>query len=431
MRGIYARKVQKRKAIYSELEKISTDRAVLARTEDLATWQDDPEGTAQGIAEYILGGRREQLVVVMDNVDRLDLDNQIAAFQLTLWFMQITKAFVILQMRDETYERFKDRPPLDTYRTGVTFHISPPRFVDVVKRRLELSIEFLSTGPQDDRFYEIETGLRIRYTQQELINFLTSFYDALFDRRRNISRVLEALAGKDVRRVLMMFVSIITSGHLSTTVIASNTLGGSMELKEHTVLKILMRTNRRLFSKDSGFIQNIFSYDETCEKPDNFLLVEILFFLFQNRKAIGAIGLEGYFSCQQVMDALQKLGYVPNDVFIGLGQLVKSELIITDRMNSTEISFDDSVRILASGWVHIRLLSNPTGMALSRFRRVLATASVRVRHVQSQQLCYEKPLSFISLAGIRMTVAGVAGLADITRMMILMGWLPAGSRPHD
>jgi hypothetical protein len=136
----------------------------------------------------------------------------------------------------------------------------PPRFVDVVKRRLELSIEFLASGAQDDRSYEIESGLRIRYTQQELVDFLNRLYSALFDRRRNISKVLEALAGKDVRRALMMFVSIFTSGHLSTTVIASNTLGGAMQFKEHTILKILMRTNRRIFSKDSGFIQNIFSY---------------------------------------------------------------------------------------------------------------------------------------------------------------------------
>jgi hypothetical protein len=270
IRGIYSRKIQKRKVIYAEFEKISAERAALTRAEDLAKWQEEPEETAQGIAEYILGGRHEQLVIVMDNVDRLDLDTQLAAFQLTLWFMQMTKAFVILQMRDETYERFKDKPPLDTFRAGVIFHISPPRFVDVVKRRLELSIDFLRSGPQDDRSYEIETGLRIRYTQQELVSFLTRLYDALFDRRRNISRVLEALAGKDVRRALMMFVSIITSGHLSTMVIASNTLGGGMQLKEHTVLKILMRTNRRLFSKESGFVQNIFSYDETYEKPNNF-----------------------------------------------------------------------------------------------------------------------------------------------------------------
>jgi hypothetical protein len=118
-----------------------------------------------------------------------------------------------------------------------------------------------------------------------------------------------------------------------------------------------MRTNRRFFSKDSGFVQNIFTYDDLCEKPDNFLLIEILFFLFRNRKAVGQINVEGYFTCVQVADALQKLGYVPDDVFLTLKHLARTELIVTDRMNTTEVVWEDSVRILAAGWVHLRLLS--------------------------------------------------------------------------
>lgn len=272
--------------------------------------------------------------------------------------MQLTRAFVVLQMRDETYERYKDKPPLDTYRTGVIFHISPPRFVDVVKRRLELSIEYLGKENEGDQRYEIESGMRIRYSAQDLQSFLKRLYNALFDRRRNISRVLESIAGKDVRRALEIFGAIITSGYLSTTVIASNTIGsGDVSLKEHTILRILMRTNRRFFSQDSGFVQNIFTYDDQCEKPDNFLLIEILFFLFRNRKAVGHINVEGYFTCTQIADTLQKLGYVPDDVFLTLKHLTRTELIVTDRMNTTELDWQDSVRILAAGWVHLRLLS--------------------------------------------------------------------------
>ncbi len=128
-------------------------------------------------------------------------------------------------------------------------------------------------------------------------------------------------------------------------------------MKEHTIIRILMRTNRRFFSKDSGFVQNIFSFEDENEKPDNFLIIEVLFFLFTHRKTIGHINIEGYFTCAQVADALQKLGYVPNDVFVTLKLLARSELIVTDRMTSTEVTWDDSVRILAAGWVHLRLLS--------------------------------------------------------------------------
>ncbi len=358
LRGIYSRKLQQRKPVYTELERTSPETAAIRKADDMLAWQDNAEETAHGIAEYVMGSRQETLVVVMDNVDRLDLANQLAAFQLTLWFMNLTRAFVVLQMRDETYERYKDKPPLDTYRTGVIFHISPPRFVDVVKRRLELSIEYLARDGSKDKSYEIESGMRIRYSAEDLQSFLTRLYNALFDRGRNISRVLEALAGKDVRRALEIFGAIITSGYLSTTAIASHTLGsGDVSLKEHTILRILMRTNRRFFSKDSGFVQNIFTYDDQCEKPDNFLLIEVLFYLFQNRKTIGLINVEGYFTCTQVADAMQKLGYVPDDVFLTLKHLARTELIITDRMNTMELIWQDSVRILAAGWVHLRLLS--------------------------------------------------------------------------
>ena len=118
-----------------------------------------------------------------------------------------------------------------------------------------------------------------------------------------------------------------------------------------------MRTNRRFFSNESGFVQNIFAYDPASEKPDNFLLIEILFFLFHNRKTSGFINVEGYFTCRQVADALQKLGYVPDDVFLALNYLVRTELIVTDRMNTSEVRWEDSVRVLASGWVHLRILT--------------------------------------------------------------------------
>jgi hypothetical protein len=382
LRGIFSRKIQMRKPLYDQLEKTTPDMAATEKFRDLTNWQDDPQEMMRGIAEYTMGSRQEALVVVMDNVDRLNLDNQLAAFQLTLWFLSQTHAFVILQMRDETYERYKNKPPLDTYRTGVIFHISPPRFVDVVKRRLELSIEYLSRSAERNNFYEIESGMRIRYSKEDLEGFLRRLYNALFDRRRNISRVLEALAGKDVRRALEIFVAIITSGYLSTTTIASNTMGsGDVSLKEHTILRILMRTNRRFFSHDSGgFVQNIFAYDEDTQKPDNFIVVEILFFLFQNRKTLGKINVEGYFTCTEVADALQKLGYDPDDVFVNTRRLVKSELIVTDRMNSADVNCDDSVRILAAGWVHIRLLSERFEYIFS----VIPTTPIRDQRVAEQ-----------------------------------------------
>lgn len=72
LRGIYSRNIVRRKAIYKGLEEASPAEASLARARDLAIWQDDPEETARGLADYILGSRNEILITVMDNVDRLE-----------------------------------------------------------------------------------------------------------------------------------------------------------------------------------------------------------------------------------------------------------------------------------------------------------------------------------------------------------------------
>lgn len=356
-RGIFSRNIQKRRSVYEELERVSKDQAAAMRAVDLAKWQDDPKEFAQGLATYVLGSRQEVLVVVMDNVDRLDLTGQLTGFNVALSFMALTKCFVILQLRDETYERFKDKPPLDTYRTGITFHISPPRFIDVVKRRLELSLGYLTSQASEVQRYTVESGARIVYPKSALGLFLGQLYIELFERRHNISRVLEALAGRDVRRALEMFASVITSGHLSETSITSSVVGaGTIPIREHNVLRILMRTDYRFASDRSGYIINVFGFDREWERPDNFLLIEVLYYLTVNRKTRGQIGLEGYFTCRHIADVLQRYGYLPEDVLGALNHLLRKQLISADHMNHVSVKIEDSVHILAAGWIHLRVL---------------------------------------------------------------------------
>ena len=125
LRGIFSRNIQRRRAIYEDVRLNSPEQAALLRASDLAKWQEDPLLFVEGLCSYVLGGRDEILVAVMDNVDKLELKNQLDAFQLALWLLSISRAFVVIQMRDETYERYKNRPPLDTFRSNIAFHIAP------------------------------------------------------------------------------------------------------------------------------------------------------------------------------------------------------------------------------------------------------------------------------------------------------------------
>ena len=355
--GIFAKQIQRRKPIYDDVAEWDETKAAILRNEDLQKWQDSAIDYASGLANLVLGQRQELLLVVMDNVDRLNLETQLHVFQLALWFMGQTKAFIVLQMRDETYERFKTKPPLDTFRAGIAFHISPPRFIDVVRKRLDLSLDYLSSRSAQTQTYTLPSGARIVVPTSELGRFLQELYVELFERRRNISRVMESLAGKDVRRALDMFVSIITSGHLGEDAITSHVRGGKeIRITEHNLLKILMRTDYQLFSDQSGFVSNVFHFENEWTRPSNFLLIEILFYLAAHRKRAGQIGIEGYFTVEHLVEEMQRRGYDPDDTAKAVTHVLTRYLVDADHMGNISVGFADSVKISASGYIHLRML---------------------------------------------------------------------------
>ena len=75
-------------------------------------------------------------------------------------------------------------------------------------------------------------------------------------------------------------------------------------------MRILIRTNRRFFSDGSSFCSEHLRLRPGSEKPDNFLLVEI--------------NVEGYFTCRQAADTMQKVGYVLHDVFVAIKSLARA-----------------------------------------------------------------------------------------------------------
>ena len=116
-----------------------------------------------------------------------------------------------------------------------------------------------------------------------------------------------------------------------------------------------MRTDYRLFSDRSGFISNIFNL-KRMEPTVRFLVIEILFFLAASRKRAGQIGIEGYFTVQHICDLMQKLGYDPEDTAAAVNLILTRYLIDADHMGNISAKMSDSVKISASGYIHLRTL---------------------------------------------------------------------------
>lgn len=355
---VFSADLADRRAYYERMENLSTGRGELEKARDLESWRQDPFRAARGCSRYLQGDRAESIVAVFDNVDRRDSEEQLIAFQLALWFMAETRTLVLLQMRDATFEAYKDEPPLDTYKTGQIFHVSPPRFVDVVRRRLELALAAFDQDSHGEVHYKTTGGVKVSYPKSRAGNFLRQVYYEVFQQRKNIAVILESLAGRDVRKSLDMFMAIITSGHMPEEMISSIAHDRQVaSLPEWILIRVLMRQDYRFFNNNSGFVYNIFDCDLKSVRPSNFLRIEILFHLIASRKVRGANGLEGFVAVTGLKHRLEHMGFVVGDVMLAIEALLNQGLIESDTFSTKGIDEQVSVRATASAWAHMRLLS--------------------------------------------------------------------------
>ncbi len=355
---LFAHDLSERASYYARFERIEAGRGELERARDIEGWRMDPERVARGAARHFQGDRGDVIIVVFDNVDRRGVKNQLAAFQLALWFMDQMRCIVILQMRDVTFEAHKNDRPLDTYKTGQVFHISPPKFIDVVKRRLELSqLELSQHAPETIR-YKTPSGLTISYPKTRAGEFLQQIYLELFSKPTNMSTILESLAGRNVRKALDMFMAIITSGHMPEDLITRVAAGDvAQRFPEFLVLRILMRQDYRFFSGTSGFVSNIFYCGREWERPSNLLIPEVLFYLIGQHRTNGENGQLGFVAISRLQSHLERIGFIDRDVMHACQYLLSKDLIEADSATTSTLTSADSIKATASGWVHMRLLA--------------------------------------------------------------------------
>ena len=326
-------------------------------TDDITRWSETPDILASGIIRYYAKDRHEPVVVVFDNVDKRDRDQQLRIFQSVQWFRSRNKCFTLLSLRDETYDAYRNQPPLDAFLKPFAFRITAPRFTNVVRKRLELVIAYLSSRADKTLTYTLSNGMEVVYPSTKLGQYLLSIYLSIFNPTRQIRLILEALAGRNIRRALEMFVDILTSGYLREDLVFSITEGRARNIPEWLVIRVLMRTNYLFFADSHGYVQNIFAIPENSITANNFLVPEILDFLAKNRKKKTNFNIEGYYYVKDVIEEMSAYGYLKEDVLWAMELLLQRELILADHQRTKGIQEEDYIKISASGFYHARFLS--------------------------------------------------------------------------
>ena len=294
------------------------------------------------------------LVVALDNVDRRESAQQLQIFQAAQWFRRETHAFTLLTLRDVTFERFKDQPPLDAFAQISNFYIRPPRFALVLQKRLRLAID---VGLQEVATVEqtASSGMRFRYNKDQLGTFLLTVYDALFGGDQQVGRIVDALAERDVRDALGMFARMLSSGHFNADRVIAIGTGGRAEIKHDMLIKILMRADYRLYSEEAGFIRNLLTVPSEGFSGNLFLVAETLGFFAQSTPAgTGRIG--GFWRLDELISDMASMGFEEAEVRDSVQRLIRYKMLAYDGEDAEQPTDTDLIKITPSGYIHLRSL---------------------------------------------------------------------------
>lgn len=353
---IFAPDMLKFERAFTSLKRDNPPEFAARKATERAKLMDDKAKFAGAISRYYAGQRGQGLVVVFDNVDKLSTDRQLLIFESAQWFKDLTKALVLVNLRDATFEAHKDEKPLDAFINAINFYIRPPRFAQVIRKRLELVMETLPSELGKQQEYTLKSGQRVSYQSTRLGEFVMRIYLSLFD-SRHMTSMLEALVAKDVRRALGMFSDIIVSPHISTNQITGAAIAGSSyRIPERHLIRALMRGRYQYFVDRGIYIHDIIGADDSHIRPSNFIFVDMLEYLIRNRKERIEFNQEGYVTIGKLVNEMSRLGYDEADAYNAIVSLVKKGMIEPESLVDTELTTDEPVRAHGSGFVHSRLL---------------------------------------------------------------------------
>lgn len=307
-----------------------------------------------------LGTERNKLVVlVLDNCDKRTLGEQLLMFEAAQWVQTEFRALVVLPLRDETYDNFREKPPLDTALKDLVFRIEPPPFHHVLVTRIQLALDQLSKSAPKSYKFDLPNGFKVEYAATDQAYYLTSMVRSVFEHDHQIRRMLDGLSGRNLRVAFELFLEFCRSGHITEDYIVNiRQHKGEFTLPLSVVLTILLRKSFRFYDSDRGHLKNLTDIDPKDARPNYFTRLMILRWLDVKFSESGPTGLKGYFPIRETISELALYGLDPKAIHREIEHLAKARCVVAEDFRTDGLSEEDLIRLAPAGFVHLELLGN-------------------------------------------------------------------------
>ena len=334
--------------------------------EEIRKLRSNEELTTHAYIRFCCSERGKTLILALDNCDKKEVKDQLLMFQVAQWLQANFRCLVILPLRDETYDNYRNQPPLDTAQKDLVFRIEPPLLQQVLVNRVKLSLKELKKDNNDNNdilSYNLPNGYRVEYPKTERAYYLTSILSSIFEYNNFVRNIIVGLSGRNIRRALEIFIELCNSSHLDESeILKIRQSEGKHKIPFHKIVTILLRLNKRYYSSHNAYIKNLFDRKDEETPINSFSRYLILCWLKENQdKPFGAV--KGYHPIQSLANSINEIGISKEKIISDIQYLIDGDCIVTEDFKKDDVNWNTLIKITPSGDVHLKLSSNITYLA--------------------------------------------------------------------
>jgi len=305
--------------------------------------------------DYFVHKQGKELIIVLDNCDKRNLEEQLLMFDVANWLKENTKSIVFLPLRETTFDHFKNQKPLDTVIKDLIFRINPPSLEKVIYNRIKYASRI---SERKENSYYLENGIKISYPSKDELSYIKSILKSLFQ-NKFFKKLIVGIAGRDIRKGIEIFLDFCKSGHINDGyILQMKQANGDYSLPNHIISRVFIRGNRLYYSDSDTQIKNLFYSEPSDKLPDPFIRIAILNWLKDRNRIRGVSGIIGFHKVSNLIKELTILGHALDRLNNELKILIKNSLIISESQNINNLELDELISINSTGLIHLELLDN-------------------------------------------------------------------------
>ncbi|MDQ6469214.1 type I restriction enzyme HsdR N-terminal domain-containing protein [Flavobacterium sp. LHD-80] len=308
------------------------------------------------IISTFLHSTGKNLVIVLDNCDKRNLEEQLLMFEVANWIKETIKAIVFLPLRDTTYDHFKKEKPLDTVIKDLIFRITPAPLEQIIYNRIKYATRL--SEKNENRYYTLDNNIKVSYPAKQELYYLKSIITSLFQ-NHFFKKLITGLTGSDIRHGIEIFLDFCKSGHITDSEIFKiKQSKGEHILPRHVVSKVFFRGDRVFYNDESSRVKNLFYSDPSDKIPNPFVRIEILKWLHSKYRTRGLSGILGFHRVDELISDLITIGFERDRVEKEILNLIRHRLIISESQDSNSFKLAELISINIPGIIHLELLNN-------------------------------------------------------------------------